>query len=173
MQFGLIREIGKAGIETLAGPVGDGYAAATGRTVTGDEAHRGIAGASAALPFIPGPLKKVAGTVVGKVLAKGAKYKAPAKVATTGAGSAASGLKLGKSLASEAQLGEVGTVMAGPGSTRIFRDAARVAKAYGGDAKDWVKKYSSSYSAKDGSRFETHWVENIKTGQRVEHKTKF
>ena len=55
----------------------------------------------------------------------------------------------------------------------IFRDALRVAGDHGGDAADWVKKSSSSYAARDGVRFETHWVENVKSGQRVEFKTKF
>ena len=54
-----------------------------------------------------------------------------------------------------------------------FRDAGRVAQEYGGNPADWVKKTSSSYTARDGVQFETHWVENIKTGQRVEFKTKF
>jgi hypothetical protein len=26
---------------------------------------------------------------------------------------------------------------------------------------------------KDGRAFETHWVENLRTGQRLEYKTKF
>ncbi len=61
--------------------------------------------------------------------------------------------------------------MAGPGSV-IFRDAARVAKEYGGGIQDWVKKSSSSSVSTNGVSFETHWVENVKTGQRVEFKTK-
>lgn len=79
---------------------------------------------------------------------------------------------LKKSLASAEQMGEVGTAIAGKGSKVAFRDAGRVASKYGGDAADWVKKTSSSYSAADGVKFETHWVENIKTGKRVEYKTK-
>ena len=31
---------------------------------------------------------------------------------------------------------------------------------------------SSSYTAPDGTKFETHWYENVRTGQRVEFKTK-
>jgi len=83
------------------------------------------------------------------------------------------GLNLNKSLASQAQMGEAGTTMAGAGARVPFRDAQRVANEHGGNAADWVKKSSSSYTAKDGTRFETHWVENVKTGQRVEFKTKF
>jgi hypothetical protein len=62
--------------------------------------------------------------------------------------------------------------MAGPGGRTIFRDAGRVAQQYGGSPSDWVKKTSSTFIAKDGTKIETHWVENIKTGQRVEYKTK-
>jgi RHS repeat-associated protein len=80
---------------------------------------------------------------------------------------------LEKSLASEEQVGETGGVIAGTGARVPFRDAARVAQQYGGSASDWVKVSSSSYTARDGTKFETHWVENIKTGQRVEFKTKF
>jgi len=93
------------------------------------------------------------------------------KDATTGAESAVNGLKLNKSLASQSQMGEAGTTMAG---ARVpFRDAPRVAREHGGKAADWTKKTSSSHTARDGTTFETHWVENIRTGQRVEFKTKF
>lgn len=87
--------------------------------------------------------------------------------------SAANGLKLNKSLASEAQMGEKGTTIAGEGAKARFRDAGKIADQYGGKAADWSKKSSSSYTAKDGTKFETHWAENAKTGQRVEYKTKF
>lgn len=36
---------------------------------------------------------------------------------------------------------------------------------------DWVKKVSSSFTALDGVKFETHWVENLKTGERILEKT--
>jgi hypothetical protein len=93
--------------------------------------------------------------------------------APKGADNVADGLRLNKSLASQSQLGEAGTIMAGPGGRVPFRDAPRVAQQYGGSPSDWVKKSSSSYTARDGAKFETHWVENIQTGQRVEFKTKF
>jgi hypothetical protein len=80
---------------------------------------------------------------------------------------------LAKQLASEQQMAETGVVMAGQGARAPFRDAGRIAATYGGQADDWVKKASSSYTAADGVRFETHWVENLRTGQRVEFKTKF
>lgn len=80
-------------------------------------------------------------------------------------------LDLNKSLASKQQLEEKGTVIAGTGTSTIFRGANRVAKKYGGTPEDWVKKSSNEYVAKDGAKISTHWVENIKTGQRVEAKT--
>jgi hypothetical protein len=98
---------------------------------------------------------------------------AAAKGASTGAESAVNGLKLNKALASQSQTSEVGTTMAGAGARVPFREAARVAREHGGNASDWVKKSSSSYTARDGATFETHWVENVRTGQRVEVKTKF
>ena len=61
----------------------------------------------------------------------------------------------------------------GEGSRTVFRDAQRIAQQYGGNAADWFKKTSSSYLSRDGNRFEIHWVENIRIGQRVEFKTKF
>lgn len=93
--------------------------------------------------------------------------------AARGAGSATNANRLGKALASEQQIGDVGRVIAGQGSKTAFRDAERIAREYGGSAADWVKKSSSSYAARDGTLFETHWVENLRTGQRVEFKTKF
>ncbi|RMG27522.1 MAG: hypothetical protein D6732_20010 [Methanobacteriota archaeon] len=79
---------------------------------------------------------------------------------------------LKKKLASEQQMGEEGKNIAGEGTDRPLREAQRLAKLYGGDPEDWVKKTSSSYQAPDGTKFETHWYENKKTGQRVEYKTK-
>lgn len=104
------------------------------------------------------------------VLAGGAEG---AKAPTGQAGSSMDGLNLQKQLASEAQVGEAGTSMAGAGGRATFRDAGRVAGEYGGNAADWSKKSSSTFTAKDGTKFETHWVENSKTGQRQEYKTKF
>jgi len=68
-------------------------------------------------------------------------------------------------------MGEKGTVIAGEGSGTVFRNASKAAGDHGGEAADWVKKSSSSYTAKDGRQFETHWLENTATGQREEFKT--
>ena len=81
--------------------------------------------------------------------------------------------KLSKELASRSQMREPGKTIAGTGARVPFRGAQRVATEYGGNAADWVKKSSSSRTIRDGTTFETHWVENLRTGQRVEFKTKF
>ena len=71
------------------------------------------------------------------------------------------------------QMKEEGKIIAGEGGKELFKDASRIVNQYGGDACDWVKKTSSKAITKDGNIFETHWIENLKTGQRVEYKTKF
>jgi hypothetical protein len=86
--------------------------------------------------------------------------------------SAKAALELRKKLAHESQMTEEGTIIAGSGSKSIFRDADRIAKTYGGSSSDWVKKSSTSADLGNGYHIETHWVENIKTGKRVEFKTK-
>jgi len=83
---------------------------------------------------------------------------------------ATNGLKLSKQLASEVQMLEPGRIII---EAVDLRDATRLASTYGGDANHWVKMGSSSFKAKGGVRFETHWYENLSTGQRVEFKTKF
>ena len=100
-------------------------------------------------------------------------HELAAKGVASGADNAGHVLKLKNQLASQAQMAEAGTIMAGPGGRVAFRDAQRVASEHGGNAADWAKKTSSSFTDGKGTRFETHWVENIKTGQRVEFKTKF
>jgi RHS repeat-associated protein len=90
-------------------------------------------------------------------------------------GNAADLVRLEKSLASESQVAQAlsggGRVIAGAGSRAVFRDVDRIVKTYGGEAGDWVKKSSSKYVARDGSVFEIHWVENLRTGKKVELKT--
>lgn len=84
-------------------------------------------------------------------------------------------VRLEKSLASESQVAQAmsggGRIIAGAGSRAVFRDLDRIVKTYGGEAADWVKKSSSKYVARDGSVFEVHWVENLRTGKKVELKT--
>ena len=82
-------------------------------------------------------------------------------------------VRLNKQLASIEQLGEKGKIIAGPNSKYPFRNANKYSKCYGGNSSEWVKKSSSFYKSSDGRKFETHWIENIKTEQRYEFKTKF
>lgn len=86
-------------------------------------------------------------------------------------------VNLNKQLASEAQSAELnagkGEAMAGAGTSTPIRDVQRLQSQYGGDAADWAKIRSSNYKASDGTSFETHAYQNVKTGQVVELKTKF
>jgi len=82
-------------------------------------------------------------------------------------------VNLKKQLASDEQLGESGrTIIGRPKDQRILDVAPRLTREYGGNPEDWAKKSSTSYKPADGSHVETHWYENIVTGQRVEYKTK-
>lgn len=89
------------------------------------------------------------------------------------ASSATNAVNLAKSLASQQQISSAGKTIAGGNSGTVFRDAAKVAQQYGGQATDWVKKASTPFTASDGKAFETHWVENVVTGARELFKTKF
>jgi hypothetical protein len=77
------------------------------------------------------------------------------------------------SWASEQQLGEAGTPLAGAGTATKLSAADRLAANYGGEATDWAKMGSSSIRGADGFQFETHWYENVLPGFRTEFKTKF
>lgn len=83
---------------------------------------------------------------------------------------------LGKKLASEQQLAELtsgqGVAVAGAGSDTALRQAGRLAADRGGEAADWSKVSSSSYTAPDGQKIQTHAYQNAVTGQVVEPKTK-
>jgi RHS repeat-associated protein len=104
--------------------------------------------------------------------------KAAAKLADnsakggSGAESALAGRDLGRQLASEQQMGEVGIALAGAGSSTKLRVAERLTRDYGGVADDWAKVGSSSYRGADGFGMETHWYENVLSGERFEFKTK-
>ncbi|WP_208858835.1 hypothetical protein [Cryobacterium zongtaii] len=45
------------------------------------------------------------------------------------------------------------------------------ARQYGGVSADWVKKTSTSWEFNQVT-YSTHWVENVRTGMRVDPKTK-
>jgi RHS repeat-associated protein len=96
--------------------------------------------------------------------------------ATSTASSAVQAVKLEKALASEAQTAKIlagkGEAVAGAGTKTEFRDAGRVAAEHGGQAKDWSKVSGGNHVAKDGTKIETHAVENKVTGQVQELKTK-
>lgn len=38
--------------------------------------------------------------------------------------------------------------------------------------QDWAKMGGSAYKGSDGLQFETHWYEKVRTGERIEFKTK-
>ncbi len=97
--------------------------------------------------------------------------KVAARAALAESTSAVQALNLSKSLASEAQIAEVGTRIAGEGAKEIFRDALKAAERYGGSASDYVKMSSSAFAAKDGMKMSTHWIQNIVTGSQHEVKT--
>ena len=79
------------------------------------------------------------------------------------------GIRLAKQLASEAQMTQAGKTIIESGK---LTEAGRLARQYGGEAADWVKKSSTSYSL-GSAKFETHWYENVVNWLRVEFKTKF
>ena len=62
------------------------------------------------------------------------------------------------------------TIIASRGGQAPYWDGARVAREYGGDPADCVKKTSSLRVMPNGGRFATHWVEKLKTGKRVGFK---
>ncbi|GAB3627898.1 hypothetical protein GCM10027419_27490 [Pandoraea terrae] len=88
---------------------------------------------------------------------------------------AVNGLNLNKSLASQQQLSELasgnGINVAGNGTNVPLRDAPRLASEYGGQASEWSKVSSSSYTAADGTQFEIHAYRNAVTGRIVEPKS--
>jgi hypothetical protein len=100
------------------------------------------------------------------------RWLASRAAASSGANNAANGIRLKRHLASQQQMGESGRIIAGGKHSVPFRDAQRIVDTYGGSINEWVKKSSSAYTGVDGFKFETHWVENLVTGTRVEFKTK-
>jgi RHS repeat-associated protein len=84
--------------------------------------------------------------------------------------------QLNKQVASESQVAQVaageGEAIAGAGSSKVLRDAPRLAAEHGGVASDWAKVRSWSYKAADGSTYEVHAYQHIPSGTVVEYKTK-
>ena len=91
------------------------------------------------------------------------------------AANAVNGLNLNKSLASQQQLSQLesgnGINIAGNGTSVPLNDVSRLVSEYGGQASDWSKVSSSSYTAADGTQFEIHAYRNAVTGQVVEPKS--
>jgi len=71
------------------------------------------------------------------------------------------------------QPGKITHTSSGQNGTDIFKNAENYAKDYGGDVADYVKKTSTSRTLANGEKCEVHWVENLKTGERYNFKTKF
>ena len=87
------------------------------------------------------------------------------------ANSALNRLNLNKQLASDQQLSETGVILAGGSHRTPLRKANDLATTHGGKSEDFVKKSSSSHTAPDGTKIETHFEENLRTGQRFNQKT--
>ena len=76
-------------------------------------------------------------------------------------------------LTSDQKLNEVGYIIAGKGAKKYFKNEARVVADYGGEIGDCVKKSSSHAFTSNGRKFQEHWVENLKTAEKLEQKIKF
>jgi len=63
-----------------------------------------------------------------------------------------------------------GDAIAGAGTTKVLRDAPRLAAQYGGNAADWAKVTSEAFNAADGSVIAAHAYRNIPMGKVVEVK---
>ena len=108
----------------------------------------------------------------------------PLAAENAGAGYATSNAQaqnLARQLTSEEQMGQAlsgqGTPLIGAGTDKALLDADRLAQQYGGNPGDWAKMGSESSAAHGvqtpaGDNFETHWYQNVNTGQVVEIKTK-
>jgi hypothetical protein len=147
---------------------------AAGQTMAGHFDAKALARDAAMGVGTAGLLRGVGGLVgrqISKATARTALTNAAAEIED--ASSTMSGRNLARQLASEQQMGEAGTRLAGSGADAPLREAPRLAQQYGGTHDDWVKMGSSSYVGPDGFQFETHWYESLSTGERVDFKTKF
>ena len=104
-----------------------------------------------------------------------------AESTAAGANSAIQGENLARQLTSEEQMSQAlsgeGKPIFGAGTSEPLDNADRLADQYGGHPEDWTKMRSKSsevhgVQTPNGNKFETHWYQNIKTGQVVEIKTK-
>lgn len=93
LEYGFARELGKAAIDTAAGTPGDAFAAIVGHTATGDPIDRRVAAAGMALPFVPGPIKKIIGKAGGKAIRAGRTGKLVRKVESEATDAGITGLR--------------------------------------------------------------------------------
>ncbi|MBP6014625.1 MAG: RHS repeat protein [Alphaproteobacteria bacterium] len=84
-------------------------------------------------------------------------------------------LKQEKNYASQQQVDDLmsggGEPIAGAGTKVPLRDEPRLIGQYGGSPGSWQKIRSSNYTARDGTKIETHAYRNTETGETVEPKT--
>jgi hypothetical protein len=106
---------------------------------------------------------------------------APVAPDATGASSPLQAQNLARQLTSEEQLGQAkagqGEPIFGAGTNQPLLDAQRLSQQYGGNPADWAKMGGESSAVHGvqtpaGNNFETHWYQNMRTGQVVEIKTK-
>ncbi|HSW87825.1 MAG TPA: RHS repeat-associated core domain-containing protein [Candidatus Saccharimonadales bacterium] len=136
-----------------------------GDSIVHDVQNHNYAGAAnTASWFVPGIAEEKAGAIL--------EAETGQIIKNIGANNAASGLKLSKALASESQMAEIGKTIAGSGTKKAFDNAAKAATRLGGSPNEYVKKSSTAFKAIDGSKIQTHWVENIITKVKAEFKTK-
>jgi hypothetical protein len=64
-----------------------------------------------------------------------------------------------------------GRAIAGAGTGKPLREAARLAQEYGGSSADWRKMATSNAVNKGLRNFEIHYYQNVTTGLVVEMKT--
>lgn len=111
-------------------------------------------------PATPGEKSAMLGTSVALLLIPG-----------TGEAKAPEAIKLGKSLASEAQMAAEGKAIFGAGAKKALDQAGRLSAEYGGKPVEWAKMSSKAYKAGDGSVISTHWYENTARGIKAEYKS--
>ena len=152
------------------------HKALSGQQITAEDNFNAIADAIALAPIVPSLGVAREGFKGAKRVVEAAEGARTAERAADAAHNAAEGLRLQKSLASEAQVAEVeagkAKAIAGPGAEERLRDASRLAEQYGGRPEEWTKVSSKSFSAKDGTHIQVHGYRNVNNGKVVELKTK-
>ena len=181
-RWGWVAKLGKysEGIASFSAGVGDVMLAIPGagwlaRRVTGSGSLVNPCSGSYIVGSVAGAA--LSGSLVARYIA--GRALTSAVVIENAAQNATNGVKLQMQLASMQQMGEAGVAMAGAGTNTPIKVVNRLVERYGGKVADWVKKTSNTvYTAPSGikkagvRKFQTHWYENVKTGLRVEFKSK-